>query len=60
MASGCSFVQMASPLLNGLSRPINPTSFFTALHAKWGVGTRNYVQKMVQTAKMTQIRMNVP
>jgi hypothetical protein len=54
MASGQSFVQIASPLLGGLARPISPTSFFTALHAKWGVGTLNYVQKMVQAAKMAR------
>jgi len=60
MASGQSFVQVASPLLQGLSSPISSTSFFTALHAKWGIGTTNYVQRMVQQAKMAQIRMNVP
>ena len=60
MASGQSFFQLASPLLNGLSSPISPTSFFTALHAKWGIETPNYVQNMVQSANMAQIRMNCP
>ncbi len=60
MASGQSFVQIASPLLKGLPSPISPTSFFTALHAKWGIGTRNYVSKMVQSSQMAQTRMSCP
>ncbi len=60
MASGQSFVQLASPLLGGLNQPISPTAFFTALHAKWGIGTPNYVSNMVQSAQMAQIRMNCP
>lgn len=42
----------------GLRSPINPRSFFTALHAKWGVGTPNYVQNMTQSAQIAQMRMN--
>jgi hypothetical protein len=60
MASGQSFVQLALPLLSNLSSPIDPTSFFTVLHKKWGIGTPNYVRKMVQSARMAQIRMNCP
>ena len=60
MASGQSFVQIATPLISGLSSPISPTSFFTALHAKWGIGTPNYVQNMVQAANMAQVRMSCP
>ncbi len=60
MASGQSFVQLASPLLKGLGSPIDPKSFFTAMHKKWGIGTPNYIRKMVQSAKMAQIRMNCP
>lgn len=39
MASGQSFVKIASPLLKNLSGRVNPSSFFSALHAKWGIET---------------------
>lgn len=63
LLSGQSFVQIATPLLSGVTNPSNEISFFTAMHAKWGVGhsLQDYLNTMIGpkgVANMTAIRMN--
>jgi hypothetical protein len=64
MSSGQSFVKVASPLLRGIPN-MTETAFFTAIHAKWGVGStlQTYLNKMTGqkgVANMTATRMNCP
>jgi RHS repeat-associated protein len=60
LLSGQSFVHAVRPLLSGLKNPADPTQFFTAIHAKFGVTTPNYVRTMVGNAGMATIRMQCP
>jgi hypothetical protein len=56
---------MAQPLLGGVRDLTNETQFFTAMHAKWGVGhsLKDYLNKMTGpkgVANKTKSRMNCP
>lgn len=62
LISGRSYVQVAAPLLSGVTNVSNSTMFFTAMHKKFGVGStpQAYVSKMTSVAAMTAIRMRCP
>jgi RHS repeat-associated protein len=62
LSSGRSFVAIAQRLVSNLKDPADPGQFFTALHAKFGLGssTADYVEKMESVADAAAQRLKCP
>jgi RHS repeat-associated protein len=62
LSSGRSFVAIAQRLASNLKDPADPGQFFTALHAKFGLGssTADYVEKMESVADAAAQRLKCP